>query len=60
MRIVTTKQLPVYVPDSAWSAVDDETYDGEGSPIGWGATREEAIADLLDQIEPDDPAPPAT
>ena len=34
-----------------WSAVDDDNYDGPGSPIGYGRTEEEAIADLLEQIE---------
>ena len=34
-----------------WNAVDDDTYDGPPSPIGWGATEHEAIADLLTQIE---------
>jgi hypothetical protein len=33
-----------------WVAVDDDTYDGEGCPIGRGATEAEAISDLLDQI----------
>lgn len=36
---------------SDWSAVDDSTYDGEGCEIGRGATEQEAIADLLEQIE---------
>lgn len=34
-----------------WCAVDDQRYDGEGCPIGFGETEERAIADLLDQIE---------
>lgn len=35
-----------------WSAVDDQTYGGEPSdPIGYGATEQEAIAGLLEQIE---------
>lgn len=37
--------------DSIWQAVDDDTYAGPGSPIGLGATEEEAIADLLEQLE---------
>lgn len=32
-----------------WSAVTDD-YE-EGSPIGWGATEQEAITDLLAEIE---------
>lgn len=44
------------IPDRQfdWDAVDDDTYDGaEGSncPIGHGATEQEAIADLMQQIE---------
>jgi hypothetical protein len=34
-----------------WSAVDDNTYDGPGCPIGYGATEAEAVADLLEQLE---------
>lgn len=33
-----------------WSAIDDDTYDGQGSPMGWGASEQEAIEDLLCQI----------
>ena len=33
------------------SAVDDDTYDGPGCPIGRGPTEAAAIADLLEQIE---------
>jgi hypothetical protein len=41
---------PIPVRDFDWSAVDDDTYDGPGSPIGTGATEQAAIADLLQQI----------
>lgn len=35
-----------------WSAYDDDTYGGDpGEPVGYGATEQEAIADLLTQIE---------
>ena len=34
-----------------WSAVDDGSYDGEGCPIGTGFTEQEAISDLLYQLE---------
>lgn len=30
-----------------WSAVDDNTYDGEGCRIGMGATEAEAVVDLI-------------
>jgi|21_taG_2_1085346.scaffolds.fasta_scaffold11929_3 hypothetical protein len=33
-----------------WVAVDGETYDGPGSLIGSGRTKQEAITDLLEQI----------
>ena len=54
MRIKAEHVFPP-IPDRRfdWSAVDDATYDGPGCPIGYGATEQEAIADLLDQIEPD-------
>ena len=41
------------IPDRSndWSAIDDSTYDGPGSPIGFGATEQEAIQDLLTQLE---------
>lgn len=34
-------------PPNNWTAVDDDTYDGPGSPIGTGQTEQEAIDDLL-------------
>jgi hypothetical protein len=43
---------PIPVRCCDWSAVDDDTYDGDG-PVGWGATEAEAIEDLLEQMEPD-------
>ena len=39
--------------DMDWSAIDDDAYDGQGSHIGYGRTRKEAIMDLLGQIEDD-------
>jgi hypothetical protein len=52
MKIKTSFVYPP-IPTRAfdWSAVDDETYDGPGSPIGRGPTEEAAIKDLLEQIE---------
>lgn len=44
---------PIPIRQFDWSAVDDDTYDGPGCPIGTGATEQEAIADLLQQIEDD-------
>lgn len=50
-KIVTEFVYPP-IPDRRfdWSAIDDNTYDGEGCPIGRGATEQEAIDDLLDKI----------
>lgn len=50
---------PIPVRDMDWSAVDDSTYDCDCDqdgffstcPIGHGATEQEAIDDLLEQIE---------
>jgi hypothetical protein len=52
MEIRTHYEFPP-IPDRRfdWSAIDRDTYDGEGCPIGWGRTEAEAIADLLEQIE---------
>lgn len=55
MKILTKHDYPP-IPDRQfdWSAVDDDTYDGaEDShcPIGHGATEQEAISDLLEQME---------
>ncbi len=52
MRIKTSfwaKPIPLRQFD--WEAIDDDTYDGEGCPIGYGRTEQEAIQDLRDQIE---------
>jgi hypothetical protein len=52
VKIRTTFEYPP-IPDRRfdWSAVDDDTYDGPGCPIGHGATEAEAIADLMNEIE---------
>ena len=51
MKIKTDYWLkPIPLRCFDWSAVDDDTYDGEG-PVGSGRTRDEAIDDLLSQIE---------
>jgi hypothetical protein len=39
---------PIPLRSYDWSAVEDD-YE-PGSPIGWGATEQEAIADLREQI----------
>ena len=47
MKIVTNRIFDYIY----WMAVDDDTYDGPGSAIGVGRTEQEAIDDLLEQIE---------
>lgn len=48
-RIVTTYDPPpIPVRNCDWSATRD-SYDA-GDPIGWGRTREEAVADLEEQL----------
>ena len=42
---------PIPIRGFDWSAVDDATYDGEGCPIGYGATEAEAVPALLEQLE---------
>lgn len=34
-----------------WIAVDDDSYDGPGSPYGYGATEQEAIDNLKEKLE---------
>lgn len=49
---------PIPMRNCDWQAVDDLTYEG-GKPIGWGATEQEAIDDLLEQIcNEEDVCPP--
>ena len=52
MKIVTEYVYPP-IPDRRfdWSAIDDDTYDGPGCPVGTGPTEAAAIADLLEQIK---------
>jgi hypothetical protein len=52
MKIIKTSHDFPAIPDRRfdWSAVDDDTYDGPGCPIGRGATEQEAIDDLLEQL----------
>jgi hypothetical protein len=40
---------PPPIPDRShdWRAVDDDTYDGEGCPIGYGRTPGQAVDDLV-------------
>ena len=60
MKIVThydPKPIPIRTAD--WSAYDEETYDCDcdemgyisRSPVGYGATAIDAIADLMEQMD---------
>lgn len=60
MKIRTTHVYPpIPIREFDWSAVDEDTYDADcdqdgffsKSPVGWGATEAEAIADLKEQLE---------
>ena len=52
MKIITSYDPPpIPMRGCDWSAVDDDTYDGDGCPVGYGETEREAIEDLLNQIE---------
>lgn len=47
---------PVPTDKFDWQAIESGTYDGEpGCPIGFGATEQEAIADLMEQLEESSP-----
>lgn len=51
MKIRTSFDYPpIPLRNCDWSAIDDDTYE-PGCPIGHGATEQEAIADLLMQLE---------
>jgi hypothetical protein len=51
MKIKTDYWIkPIPLRNFDWSAVDDDSYDGPGSPIGHGQTREDAIKDLMYQL----------
>jgi len=51
MKIKTDYWIkPIPLRSFDWTAVDDDTYDGTG-PVGCGRTRDDAIDDLLSQIE---------
>ncbi len=60
MNIITWHEYPpIPIRCCDYGAVDDDTYDGPGCPIGWGETPEAAIADLMTQIEEREcPTPP--
>lgn len=60
LNIRTTHEFPpIPIRSMDWSAIDDDTYDVDcdqdgffsTSPVGHGATEQEAINDLLQQME---------
>jgi hypothetical protein len=50
---IKTEYWPKPIPDRSydWSAVDDDTYDGPGCPVGYGFTEQAAILDLREQLK---------
>jgi hypothetical protein len=51
MKVTTSFVFPpIPIRKFDWCAIDDDTYDGPGSPIGSGETEQEAIGDLMEQI----------
>lgn len=54
MKIRATEDNTGFAPpDSRWSAIDNDTYDGaedSNHPVGRGATEAEAITDLKEQL----------
>ena len=59
MKIRTSFDYPpIPVRSFDWSAVDDDTYE-PGNPIGHGATEQEAIADLMAQMDDVDDGQPS-
>jgi hypothetical protein len=51
MRIKTFYDPPsIPMRCSDWSAIDDDTYDYD-QPVGYGATEQEAIEDLLWKLD---------
>jgi hypothetical protein len=44
-----TEIITIVDPFHGWQAITDEA----GSPIGYGTNEAEAVADLMDQLEPE-------
>ena len=45
---------PIPIRQFDWSAIDDDSYDGaddSSCPVGHGATEQDAIDDLLEQLD---------
>lgn len=41
---------PIPLRDRDWCAWDEETCHGDSDQFGWGATEEEAIRDLIENV----------
>jgi hypothetical protein len=41
---------PIPMRQFDWSAIDEDTYEGTG-PVGYGKTEQEAIDDLMQQVD---------
>lgn len=51
MNIKTEIDTTGFAPqDSLWTAIDDDTYCGEGCHMGRGKTQQDAVSDLLEQF----------
>ena len=51
MNIVARPEPTGFAPsDCRWMAIDADSYDGPPAPIGFGPTKEAAIADLMEQL----------
>lgn len=55
MKITTTYHGPTIYPKCAWTAIDEDTYDGapdsKCSWMGYGDTEIQAVRDLMLQLE---------
>jgi hypothetical protein len=54
---IKTEYEPRNPKGMRWTAIDSDTYDGPECPLGLGDTEDEAIAELLERLRPEDPKP---
>lgn len=48
--LVTVRDPQFTKTPVGWMCIDANQYDGPGSPVGWGETKDEALADLGSQL----------
>lgn len=64
MRITTTYHGPTVYPRCAWTAIDEDTYDGapdsKCAHMGFGNTELEAVQDLMLILEEEEEEPTTT